>query len=337
MDPIKLSICIATYNRAEYIGETLESILPQLTDAVEVVIVDGASTDNTETVVRRYTERCGNVRYVRLPAKGGVDKDYDLAVEYAKGEYCWLFTDDDVFNPGAVQAVLDQLGNNYPLIIVNASVKDSTLDVLLEARKLDVSENIVYSPDDFERFFVNTADCMTFIGCVVIRRSIWQERERAKYYGTEFIHVGVVFQQPLPGPVLVVAEPYISIRLGNAQWTGRSFKIWMFQWPDLIWSFSDYSKASKQLVCHQNPWRRLHTLIYYRALGGYSLNEYNKLLSQRLDCAWKRIIARAIAVMPGRIANTFMMLYAGLGHNNQLIYNLQNSVFNARQHTGNER
>ena len=36
-----LSICIATYNRARFIGETLDSIIPQVTPAVEIVIVDG--------------------------------------------------------------------------------------------------------------------------------------------------------------------------------------------------------------------------------------------------------------------------------------------------------
>ena len=49
-----LSICIATYNRASYIGETLDSIIPQLDDDVELLVVDGASTDNTEDVVRKY-------------------------------------------------------------------------------------------------------------------------------------------------------------------------------------------------------------------------------------------------------------------------------------------
>ena len=50
----RLSVCVATYNRAEYIGETLESIIPQLTDEVEIVVVDGASTDGTSTVVKGY-------------------------------------------------------------------------------------------------------------------------------------------------------------------------------------------------------------------------------------------------------------------------------------------
>ena len=50
----KLSICIPTYNRAAYIGETLASIISQSNDDIEIVIVDGASTDNTADVVTSF-------------------------------------------------------------------------------------------------------------------------------------------------------------------------------------------------------------------------------------------------------------------------------------------
>src|SRR6266571_3092358 len=102
---IRLSICIATYNRADVIGETLESILPQLREGVELVVVDGASPDATESDVNSYFSGRSDCRYVRLPTKGGVDQDYCLAVEYAKGQYCWLMTDDDILKPNAIDRV----------------------------------------------------------------------------------------------------------------------------------------------------------------------------------------------------------------------------------------
>ena len=54
MDDIRLSICIPTYNFGEFIGATLQSIIKQATDEVEIVVVDGASTDNTAEVVRAF-------------------------------------------------------------------------------------------------------------------------------------------------------------------------------------------------------------------------------------------------------------------------------------------
>ena len=53
MGNIRLSVCIPTYNFGEFIGETLESIVGQATDEVDIIIVDGASTDNTEQVVHQ--------------------------------------------------------------------------------------------------------------------------------------------------------------------------------------------------------------------------------------------------------------------------------------------
>ena len=195
-----LSICIATYNRDGFIGETLDSIIPQLDDEVELLVVDGASTDNTEDVVRKYTTKEPRIRYVRLSAKGGVDHDYDKSVELARGEFCWLFTDDDLLKHGAVATVIAAIKKGHDLVVVNAEVRDRTLSGILERRRINTQENKVYVPGSMERLFVDVLDYLSFIGGVVIRRSIWLGRERELYFGTEFVHVGVIFQKHLQGP-----------------------------------------------------------------------------------------------------------------------------------------
>ena len=83
-------------------------------------------------------------------------------------------------------------------------------------------------------FFKDAASYFSFIGCVIIRRSIWMERQRERYFGSLFIHMGVIFQAPIPGRILVVARTLISIRYGNALWRAKEFEIWMFKWPDLL-------------------------------------------------------------------------------------------------------
>jgi glycosyltransferase involved in cell wall biosynthesis len=82
---IKLSICIATYNREKFIAETLDSILSQMQPGIEVVIVDGASPDNTCQVIAPYLQRYPEIHYYRELENSGVDMDYDKAVVYAKG------------------------------------------------------------------------------------------------------------------------------------------------------------------------------------------------------------------------------------------------------------
>ncbi len=52
-----------TYNFGRFIGETLNSIIPQLTDQIEIIIVDGASTDNTADVVRSFQKNYPQIQY----------------------------------------------------------------------------------------------------------------------------------------------------------------------------------------------------------------------------------------------------------------------------------
>ena len=63
MQQFNLSICIATYNRGKFIGETLDSILVQMNPHVELVIVDGASPDNTAEVVGKYMTRFPQIQW----------------------------------------------------------------------------------------------------------------------------------------------------------------------------------------------------------------------------------------------------------------------------------
>jgi len=300
MISIRLSICIATYNRAAFIGETLRGIIGQLTDDVEIVIADGASTDETESIVRKFAAECARINYLRLPAKGGFDQDYCKAVEAARGEYCWLFTDDDILKPGAVAAVLKALEKNYNFIVVNADVKNPDLSVCLQPRRVLLEQDQEYNLETSERdqLLADTGVYLSFIGAVVLRRDLWMQREKEKYFGTEFIHMGVAFQKPLPGKALAIAFPWITIRYGNAQWVSRHFAIWMFKWPNLIWSFSDYSDWAKAKVTPKEPWRLWMRLLFDRATGHYSAQDYSKWLEPRAQSVLQKACLRAIAIIP---------------------------------------
>lgn len=305
MSAVRLSICIATLNRAAFIGETLESIVSQITPEVELVVVDGASTDNTEAVVRSFAARCPRLRYVRLEKKGGVDQDYCKAVELAQGDYCWLFTDDDLLKPGAVAAVLEATSRNFSLIVVNAEVRTPDLAVCLQASRLRGSDGRVYGPDADGRnqLLADAGNYLSFIGGVVIRRDLWNVREKTKYFGTEFIHLGVIFQSPLPDEALVMARPWIVIRYGNALWTAKSFQIWMFKFPQLIWSFPDCADWAKQQVEHREPWKRWERLLQARALGQFSVKEFDAWLAPHLKPSPRKLLTRAIACLPVRPLN----------------------------------
>ena len=304
----KLSICIATYNRGQFIGETLDSILSQIVSDVELVIVDGASPDNTPEVMAQYLLRYPEIRYFREQENSGVDGDYDKAVGYARGEYCWLMTDDDLLCPRAIPRVLESINGAFDLIVVNSEIRNIDFSRVLKTRFLQFTSDREYAMKDGETFFSDVANYLSFIGGVVIKRNLWMERDRSTYYGTLFIHVGVIFQHPPINKVKVIADPLIIIRYGNAMWTSRRFEIWMFKWPQLIWSFPDFSDQSKSVACCKEPWRQIKKLILYRAMGAYSLSEYSHFMAGKTK-GWSRGVYMAIAMFPATIANIFASLY----------------------------
>ena len=89
------SVVIPTYNRAEFIGATLESILNQSFARLQVLVVDDGSTDNTADVVARYPDP--RIHYFRKEnAERGAARNYGLA--RATGEYVLFLDSDDLLH-----------------------------------------------------------------------------------------------------------------------------------------------------------------------------------------------------------------------------------------------
>jgi abequosyltransferase len=304
-----LSICIATFNRADFIGETLESIVNQLTTDVEVVIVDGASTDNTMEIVSRYTKVFQQIRYIRLPEKGGVDQDYCKCVEYAVGKMCWLFTDDDLLLPDAILTVLAEIKKGYRLIIVNSRLMTTDFSIQISDRLIKINKDRIFLESELGMLFSEVITYLSFIGAVVIDRELWLKREKERYFGTEFIHVGVIFQSPLPGKVLVISDPQVKIRYGNAQWSKRAFNIGMIKWPKLLSSFENINDEVKKPFIFSSPFSIWRGMLIFRSKGQYTLDDFEKWEEFKRDSISNKWIGKFIAFIPSIILNIAFLIY----------------------------
>ena len=168
---------------------------------------------------------------------------------------------------------------------------------------------------------------LTFVGAVIIKRDIWVSRNRGKYFGSAFVHVGVIFDEPICEEILLISTPLVSIRFGNAHWTSRAFQIWMINWPSLIWSFSSLSDVSKQAICSREPWRNMKTLLFNRALGMYSTKEYKLFIEERLDSKIHQQFSKLIAKIPRTILYIPIWLYIRfmLADSKYVLFNLKES------------
>lgn len=91
----RISVVIPTFNRAETIGEALESVLSQSSPADEVIVVDDGSSDGTAEVLARYGDRIELLRQ----KNAGVSAARNAGVASAKGEWVAFLDSDDIWTP----------------------------------------------------------------------------------------------------------------------------------------------------------------------------------------------------------------------------------------------
>jgi len=96
------SVIIPTYNRADFIGQTLQSVLNQDYGELEVIVVDDGSLDNTAAVLQTFIDP--RLRYIpKENAERGAARNYGLA--RARGEYVLFLDSDDLLHPNHLQTL----------------------------------------------------------------------------------------------------------------------------------------------------------------------------------------------------------------------------------------
>ena len=130
----KVSVCMAAYNGARFIGAQLASILPQLAPDDEIVIVDDGSQD--DTVARISEMHNGRIRLFKHERNEGVVATFEDALRCATGNILFLSDDDDLWAPNKVERVLKEFERNPQAQVVASRVAliDEHGDLLPDGR-----------------------------------------------------------------------------------------------------------------------------------------------------------------------------------------------------------
>ncbi len=92
----EITVAILTYNRVKYLTPAIESVLKQTFTDFELLILDNSSTDNTESLVKSFSDQ--RIRYIKHPpVSPGVARN--IGLENAKGKYVGYLDDDDIWLP----------------------------------------------------------------------------------------------------------------------------------------------------------------------------------------------------------------------------------------------
>lgn len=113
------SLVMPAYNCEDTIGQTIESILQQSFSDFELMIVNDGSTDQTATVIQRYTETDSRVRLKSIP-NGGPGNARNVGIKKASGKYLFLIDADDQLEQGNLALRAAILEEHQPDLIVGS-------------------------------------------------------------------------------------------------------------------------------------------------------------------------------------------------------------------------
>jgi glycosyltransferase involved in cell wall biosynthesis len=104
---MNVSVCMATYNGQVFVREQLDSILRQLSQGDEIVLVDDCSTDDTVDVVRSLSD--ARIKLNINPSNLGHVRSFERAISLAANDLILLADQDDVWLDGRLELLIERL------------------------------------------------------------------------------------------------------------------------------------------------------------------------------------------------------------------------------------
>lgn len=217
-----LSICIPTFNRAQYLEECLSSInIDGNTGDVEVVVSDNASTDDTVEVLKAFEGKLP-LRWMVQQENIGAERNFHSLIHFAKGRYCWLLGSDDCLKHDSIPVVLQALQSRSPDILhFGYTQADIGLNPLYDAtpRESEIPANASYSAvADYFDSQPNVSLLLAFISSFIFKRSIWvaPPDRVSKWFGSNYVHLFVIHQAIADGAtVAALPTPAVIARGDN--------------------------------------------------------------------------------------------------------------------------
>lgn len=110
----EVSVILPTYNRAEILPRSINSLIQQTYPDLEIVVVDDASTDDTESVVKSFNDN--RIKYIKHDDNRGANVARNTGISQSTGEYIAFQDSDDVWLPHKIQRQVEVFQQSGPEI-----------------------------------------------------------------------------------------------------------------------------------------------------------------------------------------------------------------------------
>ncbi|HTW82736.1 MAG TPA: glycosyltransferase [Candidatus Sulfotelmatobacter sp.] len=171
-----ISVVITSYNYERFLGQAIESVLSQEYPALELVVVDNASTDGSRAVMERYASD-PRVRLIFNAENVGRNANHNIGWRHSGGEYVVFLSADDFLLPGHLDA-LEDLVHRYPgadLTYARAVEVDAEGRPIRVNELLGVIEVEEYGPGRNEFADLLASSSSMWLPTMLLRRSFLDE------------------------------------------------------------------------------------------------------------------------------------------------------------------
>jgi len=151
MDNKLVSIITPVYNGEKYIEECIKSVLNQSYENTEMIIIDDGSTDNSENIIKKYTESFPFIKYIKCNKNNGVWAARNIGLENANGRFISFLDADDLYKKNKIKNQVNfMLNNNYSFTYTAYDLIDensTSLNKVIKPKRYEDYEKLLKGND----------------------------------------------------------------------------------------------------------------------------------------------------------------------------------------------
>lgn len=223
----KISVVIVTYNQEKFIADTLQSVLIQDVEDLEIIVADDGSSDNTSEIIYALQKKASNIKYVRSPINKGISSNFNNAFKEVTGEFIAIMGGDDLMIPGKLKKQLNALMNNPKAVLcyhdAEAFESSTNQQLYLFSQKYSVPTNISENLF-FTNWFLKKKECKLCGSSTFARSAYYLQTyfDTKLFYLNEMLHGMENYAKQPHGEMIYINEVLCRYRIHDNNVTRKS-------------------------------------------------------------------------------------------------------------------
>jgi len=215
---VRLDVFILSYNRADFLRETLESLQAQTFKDFRIIVLDNASTDHTAEVVREFSQKRSAILHQHPTNIGWLDNYLKVGI-LAEADWVMAFHDDDIIHPQYIECAMAALDRHPECRLIASNYVGVDKPSLSSLSGQDLNKDF-WLFDHAAHFasFCYTLNKVHF-GSVIYKRDCFRRltREHILPYGKIGDRPAMIETLRAGGGAIVFMAPYIQYRIHASQ------------------------------------------------------------------------------------------------------------------------